>query len=270
MGIFTTLTRKSAVKESQVEGVQSRELPDGLRGLLPARFEALGEALAAGLDVAAACAVTGRELARDGVDMGGALGGLRATYDTVLGREPDFAATEALSVAWSDETLAYMHQLSCEDPLTGLSSLAHLRARLTEIYRGVEQRDESTTTSALTSVMNWALVVVELPPSDPEEFHNDPFEDVLRTAHTAEVVRLVFPGSETLGQIAPRRIALITERTEVLGRKVAALRTLLQEAGMLHDFTDAGREGPAVRVWIEGLPSTNAAAGSLLDELARA
>ena len=49
------------------------------------------------------------------------------------GDEPDFDATEALSVAWSEETLGYLHQVSCEDPLTGLATLAHLRARLAEL-----------------------------------------------------------------------------------------------------------------------------------------
>lgn len=249
MGFFATLNRKGA---AAVDG-RSRELPDSLRDLVPPRFEALGEALAAQLDVDAACAVTGRELARDGVDMGGALQGLRTTYVAVLGREPDFAATYALSLAWSDETLAYLHQLSCEDPLTGLASPAHLRARLTEVYRGVEQRDGTTTTSPISS---WVLVVVDLPPRDSA----DHFTGVLHLVQSAETVRLVFPGSETISRLAPQRLALLTRRDDVLGRKAIALRSLLE---------DVDREGSTVRVWIEGLPSTNAAAGSLLDELAR-
>ena len=78
-------------------------------------------------------------LARDGADLGEALDGLRATYARVQGGEPDFRALRALCIAWSEETLGYLHQLSCEDPLTGLASLAHLRARLSEVYRGAEQ-----------------------------------------------------------------------------------------------------------------------------------
>ena len=38
-------------------------------------------------------------------------------------------------MAWSEATLGYLHQLSCEDPLTGLASLAHVRSRLSELYR---------------------------------------------------------------------------------------------------------------------------------------
>ena len=56
-------------------------------------------------------------------------------------RAPAFEAAEALSVAWSDATLEYLHDLSCEDPLTGLASLAHVRTRLDEIYREAELTD---------------------------------------------------------------------------------------------------------------------------------
>ena len=44
-------------------------------------------------------------------------------------------------MAWSDATLEYLHDLSCEDPLTGLASLAHVRTRLDEIYREAELTD---------------------------------------------------------------------------------------------------------------------------------
>ena len=57
------------------------------------------------------------------------------------GTTPDFEAAEALSVAWSEATLEYLHDLSCEDPLTGLASLAHVRTRLDEIYREAELTD---------------------------------------------------------------------------------------------------------------------------------
>src|SRR3546814_12395233 len=57
--------------------------------------------------------------------------------------EPAFADVRALSMAWSESTLAYLHQLSCEDPLTGLASLAHIRSRLSELYRGARAADET-------------------------------------------------------------------------------------------------------------------------------
>ena len=99
------------------------------------RFEAIGEALASDADTTAACAVIGRDVARNGASLGEALDGLRATFTLMRGAPPDFESTEALAVAWSEATLEYLHQLSCEDPLTGLASLAHVRTRLAELYR---------------------------------------------------------------------------------------------------------------------------------------
>lgn len=250
MRLFTS-ARTTSIHRSSHGGqgkVRSRELPDSLRRVLPARFEALGEALAADRDVEAACSVTGRELARDGIDLAGALEMLHRTYAEVVGREPAFAATHALCLAWSEETLGYLHQLSCEDPLTGLATMAHLRARLSEIYRGEEL-------AGLAPGSTHALVVVDVP--GPSRDH---FGHALRQVQTVETVRLVFPGSESIGVLSRARIAVVTRRDEVLGRKVKALRTLLEE-------NETGW-GP-VRVWIEGLPSRDSAAGAVLDELAR-
>src|SRR5262245_37308359 len=135
MPMFSALTfRRSA---TPAPPASERDLPEAVRQALPRRFEAVGEALLGGeapehrsVDVIAACSVLGRDVARDGAALGEALSGLRTTYSLVLGRAPDFEAAEALSVAWSDATLEYLHDLSCEDPLTGLASLAHVRTRL--------------------------------------------------------------------------------------------------------------------------------------------
>ena len=121
MPIFPTLVfRRSPVDPAPV----GPDLPDDVRHALPLRFEAVGESLVSGADVTAACSVVGRDVARDGAALGEALSGLRTTYELVLGEPPAFDAAEALSVAWSDATLEYLHDLSCEDPLTGLASLA--------------------------------------------------------------------------------------------------------------------------------------------------
>src|SRR3954467_4485563 len=143
MGIFATRTRRGAPAEVVPDAATA---PNG-QDLFPARFEAVSERLAAGHDASNAGAMVGREMARDGADLGEALDGLRSTYARVLGGEPDFRAVRALGLAWSEETLGYLHQLSCENPLTGLASLAHLRTRLSEVYRTDEQGGTSTTTS---------------------------------------------------------------------------------------------------------------------------
>ena len=246
MGLFTTSSRKSTVAIRD----KSQELPECLR--LPARFEAVGEALVEGSRAHAACAVVGRDLARDGVDLNEALAGLRSTFAQLTGREPDFASTEALSVAWSDETLGYLHQVSCENPLTGLATLAHLRARLAEVQRGAESSGRSAASSH-------ALVVLDLP-QDEFQQGEETFVRALMMARIADRARLVFAGDETIGEASPSRLLVLAPRTEDLGLRVVVLRDLI---------ADTTARGGAVRVWIEGLPSSHAAMAALLDELAR-
>jgi hypothetical protein len=251
MGLFAT--QRGAV----AAGDESQEMPERLRNApevgerVPARFEAVGEALVTGSRIHAACAVVGRELARDGVDLGEALAGLRSTYAQVLGRDPDFASTEALSVAWSDETLGYLHQVSCENPLTGLATLAHLRARLAELQRAAEASGSPATTSH-------ALVVLDLPAG---ELGGDAtFGRALLLARIADRARLVFSGGESIGEATPSRLLILAPRSDDLGLRVIVLRDLVADTTSL---------GGAVRVWIEGLPSSHAAVAALLDELAR-
>jgi hypothetical protein len=249
MGIFATRNRKGA----QAEVVSDEETASDVQGLLPARFEAVGERLAAGRDASVACAMVGRELARDGADLGEALDGLRTTYARVLGGEPDFRAVRALGVAWSEETLGYLHQLSCENPLTGLASLAHLRARIAEVYRGAEQGEVSVTTSH-------ALVVLDLPLSARTSVWEDTFESTLRLVRFAESARMAFPGGETICQVSPARVVVLARRGDVLAERIGLLHDLIEDAD-----PDAGR----ARIWIEGLPPYDQGAGFLLDEIAR-
>jgi hypothetical protein len=258
MGIFATLARMGAQAEVSADAVPAGDV----RGLMvPARFEAVGERLAAGHDAISACAEVGREAARDGADLGEALDGLRDTCARVKGGEPDFRALRALCVAWSEETLGYLHQLSCEDPLTGLASLAHVRARLAEVYRAAEQGGRSTNTSH-------ALVVVDLPllarkppvEGDAGDSMSVGFESALMLARLADYARLVFPGGETIGQASPSRLVVVAERGDLLAPRVGLLRGLVE---------DMDPRGDWARVWIEGLPPSDTGAGLLLDEIAR-
>jgi hypothetical protein len=249
MGIFATLTRRGA----QAEVAPVAEPVEDVQQILPARFEAIGEHLAAGRDASDACAMVGRDLARDGADLGEALDGLRTTYARVQGGEPDFRAVRALGLAWSEETLGYLHQLSCEDPLTGLASLAHLRARLSEVYRSAEQGGKSVTTSH-------ALVVLDLPLLARASVWEDAFESTLRLARLAESARMAFPGGETICQANQSRLVVVAPRSDLLARRVGLLRSLVQDA-----TPDSGRP----RVWVEGLPPTDDGAAMLLDEIAR-
>ncbi len=250
MPLFTAFARRRPTLGDR----SPTPLPEALRRALPRRFEAVGEALASGTDALAACAVVGRDVARDGADLGEALDGLRATYHLLGGGEPDFTATRELAVAWSEATLEYLHQLSCEDPLTGLASLAHVRTRLAELYRDAEQTDVSVQVSH-------ALVVVELRFLVAGAGGEHQFTRALRLVRVAEALRAVFSGGETLGRVGSDKAAVVVPRTVDLGTSVALLR----------EFLDDLELGPEeTRVWIEGLPASGDSAARLLDDLARA
>src|SRR4051795_11553225 len=148
---LTPFLRRKAADPS----APGRELTEPERRSLPGGFDAVAEALASGRSPVAACAVAGRALAWDGVSLGEALSGLRDTCAAVGGAAPDVAAVESLAEAWSEATLEVLHDVSCEDPLTGLASLPHLRTRLAELYREAEATGHSVR-------VTYALVVVDI------------------------------------------------------------------------------------------------------------
>ena len=187
-------------------------------------------------------------MARDGASLGEALSDLRFTFTRVLGREPAYSATEALAIAWSEATLEYLHQLSCEDPLTGLASLAHVRTRLDEIYRECENDGVDVRAAH-------ALVVVEARSADHAHFGR-----ALMLARVAEALHTVFPGGETVGRVGADRALAVVRRRPDLGSTVAVLREYLNDLRL---------DAHEVRVWIEGLPVHADSATRLLDELAR-
>ena len=249
MGIFATLVRRGA----HADVARATTWTEGVGHGVPPRFEAVVEQLQAGLDAASACAEVGRELARDGAALGEALDGLQAAWAHVVGGDPDHRATRAMCEAWGEESLGYLHQLSCEDPLTGLVSLAHLQARVSEVYRGAEQGGGSSSESH-------ALVLVDLPRLARPSGWEDPFEATLRLVQLAETARTVFPGEESIAKASPSRLVILARRGNLLARRVGLLRDLVDTP--VHDLGRA-------RVWVEGLPPTAGAATIQLDEIAR-
>jgi hypothetical protein len=224
--------------EEPAEQPVSFELTEEHRAALPHRFEAAAEALAAGSDrVADACWVVGRDLAGVGTSLGESLEGLRTTTQLVRRRDPTFDELHALSVAWSEATLAYLHRLSCNDPLTGLSTHAHLRERISELYRDAAARSH-------------ALVVAEASSRDT----TDAISHARTLTLLGDTARSVFTG-EPVAQVGHSRLVLLAARDEQLAGRVSLLRRMT--------------DGSADRVWIEGLPSTDDFAATLLDELAR-
>jgi len=258
-GSLTSFARRRAA-DSQTPGI---ELTNSERQQLPLGFDAVAEALVSGRSPLAACAVTGRALAGDGASLGEALSGLKETWTALGGAVPDFEAVEALSVAWSEATLEFLHDVSCEDPLTGLASLAHLRTRLSELYREAERSGTSVREG-------YALVVVETKGGTTRTTGQAgrearavseaaPFQRALRLAAVADAVRTVFSGEETIARLTGDRVTALVHRTRDLGETVAVLRLMLDDLDLSAD----------TRMWIEGLPGHGDLGVRLLSELAR-
>lgn len=248
MGIFAVRARRPLPGDPGAREM----LPPDVRLGLPPRFEAVAEALASGSDSVDACGVVGQLLARDCVSLEEALEGLRETWQVLRGADPSYAAVQALLVAWSDTTLGYLNHLSCEDPLTGLASQSHVRTRLTDLYRSHPSGDVNLTN---------ALVVCELP--DEAQVGGpgvDQLERAMVLARVGDDARTVFAAGETIGRLGAHRVVVVAQRDDRLGRRVRLLRQLL---------ADLPTVGTQVRVWIEGLPTSDRGAGLLIDELAR-
>ena len=215
-------------------------------------LDAVGEALASdpgcrGVETRHLCEAAGQALAGDGVPLTGALDAVRTTARAVTGREPPYAALRAVGAGWSEATLDHLREVTCEDPLTGLAGLPHLRSRLGELYR-----DEAASIDLVRD--HHALLVLDTP--DPP-LDGAVFGAALRTARLADTVRCVFPGGLTAGRVGRERVAVLVRRDGRLDRRLALVRTLLE------------RVTPATRVWVESLPHDDATAATLLDELAR-
>lgn len=224
-------------------------------GIRRPAFQAVVEALQDDADAVPASSEVGRKLADDGVSLPEALDGLHAAYNAVHGTEPAFDAVRALSQSWSESSLSYLHSLSCDDPLTGLSSMPHLRSRLNEIYREAELTGRTVSGTH-------ALVVVEAPAAPG----GSSVDRELRLVDVAECLRIVYCGGETLGRIGSTRAAALVTRGGGLPEQVETVRALISAWRREADEFD---EYPLPRVWIEGLPASVEWAGRLLDELAR-
>ena len=184
--------------------------------------------------------MVGRLLGSQGVSLEETLADLRTTYSLVLGTEPAFTDACAVALGWSEATLAYLHQLSCADPLTGLASMAHLRGRLTEVYRGVPAGSKAGSPRE-----RYALVVIEAPAPRLTGLADEVFGVDLRMSRIGEAARSVFAGGETICRIGPRRIVVLASRT----RPSAVVRRRCCAASRDRRAANGG-----VRIWTESLP----------------
>lgn len=229
--------------------------------VVPAGFEALAEALNHGGAVDDAHRVNhvngvvrqiGRDAGLQGQSIDDLMDGLAATYRRgTVSQAPPFDVVRRLTSAWADTSLSYLHATSCEDPLTGLASRAHVRSRIAEIYRAAASR-------GLRDSPPYALVVVEIAwgPSCRANF-----DRMMRMIDIAELLRSVYQGDETIGQLSASRVVVVVRRGDSVSGAVAVVLDLVREWEQ--------RAGLTTRVWVEGFPGSASAADTMLDELAR-
>lgn len=230
-----------------------RTTPQSRRDLVPAGFEPLFDALEDGAPLLGVVEELGRSAAAEGTALDDALANLALTYQAVgeIVDEPPFEVVRALAGAWADSSMRFLHSISCEDPLTGLASLAHVRTRMSEVYReSGRQGVVPTSTHALLVVqLHWPDTVTTT------------FDRLLRLIDVAEILRSVYTGDEVIGQVTGSRAVALVRRDESIGNSVSSLLCLLQDWEQ--------RTGVVTRLWIEGLPASQLAGEALLDELAR-
>jgi hypothetical protein len=139
---------------------------------------------------------------------------------------------------------------------TGLASLAHVRSRLSELFRGAPGEPASVRPAH-------ALVVCEIIDHRSPDEQLDPAAMLgreMRLSALGETARTVFSGPEVIGRLGPDRVVVIARRDDRLAHRVALWRRFAR--------TVPGAEDGA-RIWIEGLPGSEAVAALLLDELTR-
>lgn len=211
-------------------------------------FIAIEEALMSGQsDVAAVAHVVGASAARFGSPLQEVFDHLERAY-AVRGEIPASDVVKALAIGWSEEALMHQHQMSCEDPLTALSTAAHLRTRLNDIYRAAERQGRPAGETH-------ELVVVNVPVMSVNALSGS-----LSMLEAAEAMRTVYSGDETIAQVAAHRAVALVERSRTDRWTLELLQILIRR-------TQTGDAEP--RLWLESLPRSAAGIGWLLAELAR-
>jgi len=177
------------------------------RNRAPAPGEA-GLAVVGDAALTTACADLGRSRARAGVGIAETIDDLAALFAVLAAGpdagpggcpegpaehrpggdqdgEPPLHLVCAVAEGWAEESLDQLAQGGCEDPLSGLATLPHLRTRLAEVYREAEQAGTSPADTH-------RLLVAGLP------YRPDPWRRMALAILIGHELRTAFPGGETL------------------------------------------------------------------------
>jgi hypothetical protein len=235
--------------------------------------DAVCEAIAERRDLIGSFARLARARAEAGVGLGETLDDAAALYSVLNEKAAPAAVVRTLAEAWVEVGLEPLQLATCEDPLTGLASAAHLRTRLAEVYRDAERRGQSVhATHALVVVPTGLDGVVR-------------WDGLRRRLALGECLRSVFSGGETLAVLGSSVVVGLVARSTLLAAMVESLRRRLGEVttgtvsrggprgggtwGARHTGIGVVGDGEPPRVWVEGLPDRLPEAYAVLEDLAR-
>lgn len=177
--------------------------------------------------------------------------------DGFVAADPDAMPARLLRVtalAWSEVLVHQLAHAEVRDGLTGLSSVAYLRARLREVYR-------QAAATGVGAGERHVLVVFA-----PDLGETSGWARLAAMVLLADVLGTVFDGGQTLAAVGPTTAVVLAERDDSLAERVAAARELA--ARRLGVDPQLRRIG-APPVWFEALPAGHDRACRLLGELAR-
>jgi hypothetical protein len=180
--------------------------------------DAVAEAMLPGVpsaDLARACGTLGKARAQAGAGITETITDLAALYAVLNRGNPPLPLVNAIAEGWAEEGLTRYAKGSCEDPLTGLTSVPYLRTRLAEVYR---EADQLGTSPARTH----RLVVVS-PARRP-----DPWRRLAVDILLGHDLRAAFPGGATLAQspVSGAGLALINAQAGLTARYTKLRRTV--------------------------------------------
>ncbi len=211
-------------------------------------FVAIEEALNSGqTNIAAVAREVGARAAAFGSPLQEVFDDLERMYSD-RGQPLGYDVVKAISVGWSEATLVHQHQISCEDPLTMLSSAAHLRSRLNDVYRAAQR-------AGVRAGDHYELVVVDLPVTSTNALAVS-----LALLETADAMRTVYSGDETIAKLSTHRAAALVEKSRTDRLSLELLHVLIRRI-------QTGDGEP--RLWLESLPRRAEGIGWLLAEMAR-
>lgn len=143
-------------------------------------------------------------------------------HQMLLGRPTSPEDVRAAALAWAAEVSSHYGHVTCLDPLTGLATLEHLRARLVEVYRGCRGPLSPT-------LGEHRLLVIEVRPDRPRAggCHRTELARGVRLMQAADHLRGLLVADEVLCAAGRRRLIVLT--TPRTAEEVETLPTALAD-----------------------------------------